>query len=462
MPSHNTGLGLADILQATSSTAPNMLQRLGATLQGKDDPLAEHENRDLIRKIRLAQVIQEQQKIGLEQRGAALKDIESFNSILKVSKDFLQFIPSAERDKFAQMLSEKATNLNHPIRDPAIIRSYLEKPEEGIPAFDALIEGFKTGKVGEGFGNALKLTRDPELRKSLLTGLFKVMDDKIKGKTLSDWKSIAIEHYATDLKTGQIDPSKVREAIKDLETTPQGFESRTFDAFVTEEKNRPLSMLQSGESSSPEIRAYQRMLGAIGAVAGARGGGAIMGQAGAKAQPQVQAAETGFARAKRTGSEQGEAIAALTDLAQASGMVDEIDALSKQLITAKTDIESVKQRLKFSGQAFAFHGSLPRVYETRKKNLGEALQRNIGGLRGTATEGDIERAMDGLPGFGDTIKSRNYRIAAVRAIVATAIDNKRRLIQGEPIDLEKSRQQFKEMVDTLLSEKPTKRFKEIK
>jgi hypothetical protein len=95
--------------------------------------------------------------------------------------------------------------------------------------------------------------------------------------------------------------------------------------------------------------------------------------------------------------------------------------------------------------------SLEGIYEARKQTVGENLARQIGGVKGTATEGDIYRMLVALPkvGRGETSESRTYKIGAFRQAIQRAIINKQRFIAGEPVDLEASRREFRVMVDKL-------------
>ena len=180
--------------------------------------------------------------------------------------------------------------------------------------------------------------------------------------------------------------------------------------------------------------------------------GSALGKLGVEQTPEFQATERQTAESRKLGGEAGDARVKLAGLADASAIVDELDQLSSKLITATTGMEANAQAVKLFGQKTLQGGSPAALYEQRKKNLAESLARNIGGVKGTATEGDIERMIGGVPGFRETKQSRDYKINAIRGIIGVAIENQKRLISGEPIDLEAARTQFKGLVDNFLQQ----------
>jgi hypothetical protein len=188
-------------------------------------------------------------------------------------------------------------------------------------------------------------------------------------------------------------------------------------------------------------------------VAVARGTGAAEGRVEVEGRPGTQAVKRKTAESTKLGAEAGEARTNLANLTQASAILDEMDTMSDKMITATTGMEANTQALKLFGERTVSGGSLPAVYEARKKNLAEALARNIGGVKGTATEGDIKRMVDGAPGVRDTKQSRAYKIGAMRTIIGSAIENQKRLIAGEPIDLNQARAQFSKLVDDFVGGK---------
>jgi hypothetical protein len=143
----------------------------------------------------------------------------------------------------------------------------------------------------------------------------------------------------------------------------------------------------------------------------------------------------------------------LASLSQASAIVDEMDALTKGFITATNAFDANIQGAKLFAEKTAAPGSPVGVYESRKKNLAESLARSVGGVKGTATEGDINRMLEGAPGIRETKQSRDYKINAMRMIIDTAIENQTLVMEGAPIDLGKARQEFKKLVDDFLAGK---------
>lgn len=106
----------------------------------------------------------------------------------------------------------------------------------------------------------------------------------------------AIRMLATDPATGQLDPNKVLQLRSDAMTNPQGFEGRTFDALVQDEKQNP-----SSKEGSPELRAYQRMRGIVGELAGTRAAAGEAGRLGVQSTPQYQQTQTDITAAREAG-----------------------------------------------------------------------------------------------------------------------------------------------------------------
>lgn len=250
---------------------------------------------------------------------------------------------------------------------------------------------------------------------------------------------------------GGIDPDKAMGLLKEMRTNPEGPASLAYQGILAEESARPPGSLAQTESEDPRIRAFQRLNQIQLGQAAARTGATERAKVDVRNTPEARAGAANIAIGTAQGKSAVEAREAIGDLTQASAILDELDQLSANMITATDAVSSNTQGLKLYAQRYADAGSLPAVYEARKKNLAEALARNIGGVKGTATEGDIERMINGAPGFRDTVASRNYKIGAIRNIIETAIANKQALVNGTPADFTKARAQFKNLVDDLLN-----------
>jgi hypothetical protein len=161
------------------------------------------------------------------------------------------------------------------------------------------------------------------------------------------------------------------------------------------------------------------------------------------------------ARRTATGKNKAEAQEQLVGLQGASALVDELDHLSKGL-SSKDEASFGDRAIRGARQyTRSYDPASPEgIYESRKQTVGENLARNIGGVKGTATEGDIYRMLTALPRiYGETESSRAYKIAAFREIINTSIRNKQDFIDGKPIDLQRSREEFRKLVDKFVAGK---------
>jgi hypothetical protein len=156
--------------------------------------------------------------------------------------------------------------------------------------------------------------------------------------------------------------------------------------------------------------------------------------------------------ATATGRQKAEAEEQLVGLSGAMTLVDELDLLSKPLATKGIDtLSGISQSAGQYVESFN-PGKAAGIYEARKQTVGENLARQIGGVKGTATEGDIYRMLTALPKiWGETEESRAYKIGAFREIINTAIRNKQRYIAGEAIDPARSQAEFKKLVDQFVA-----------
>ena len=124
----------------------------------------------------------------------------------------------------------------------------------------------------------------------------------------------------------------------------------------------------------------------------------------------------------------------MADLDNVNVLVDEIQGLTDNLITAKNGFEAIKQGAALQVGVLTRSNNAAKVYQdTRQAFLG-ILSRQLGGERGVLTDRDIFRISGALPQFSDTRAMKDFKIASLRLIIATAIDAKKRGLSGEPAD----------------------------
>jgi len=147
---------------------PSDLNRAFAIIGGQEDPAVKAQSQNLQAGAILARLQQ-------EQRETRAKQAAQFSEILKTAKDFMPFIPEEERPKLAKSIAEKAKKAGHPFSDENIIAAYLNKPEDGALAMAIFAKAVAEGKSPDiAITDALQATKDPELRKHLLTGFFQL------------------------------------------------------------------------------------------------------------------------------------------------------------------------------------------------------------------------------------------------------------------------------------------------
>jgi hypothetical protein len=214
--------------------------------------------------------------------------------------------------------------------------------------------------------------------------------------------------------------------------------------------------IQNGTASPEETSLYNAWPDRIKLVAEKRGEGAKQGGLNVEQTPEFQANVKKKSQAAKTGSNIAEAQEQLPQLAGAMGLVNELDVLSKNIFTTSKQSGWLQRGTAAVGEYGRSWdpSSMEGMYEARKQTVGENLARQIGGVKGTATEGDIYRMLVALPkvGRGETAESRAYKIGAFREAIQLAINNKERFIRGEPINLEESRRQFKALVDRFVED----------
>lgn len=180
------GLGLADLLRGTSSSAPNILQRLGAVLQGQKDPNIAFENQRLTRAVTVAQLMQREKQSQLQKEEA---DRNQFN-------DLLNFMAKTDVDE------ETATK---------VIRSYVQANPNlsKIPELQTLTISPKTKEFkSTRLWNEGELI-DPTTKQALPGGMYETVQEIRGGKiSLKAYKPVEPKE-----SVGTITPAKIQTII---------------------------------------------------------------------------------------------------------------------------------------------------------------------------------------------------------------------------------------------------------
>jgi hypothetical protein len=136
----------------------------------------------------------------------------------------------------------------------------------------------------------------------------------------------------------------------------------------------------------------------------------------------------------------------ITQLDNASAIMDTLSGLADRLITAKSAPEALIQGGKLYAGAIAKSNPMAASYRDTQQMFLGVLSRTLGGERGVLTDRDIDRVSRGLPQFRDTETIKNFKLGAIRNILNVAIEAKKRVITGN-----ETNPQYRTKVDTMLN-----------
>ena len=266
---------------------PNILERVGAILQGQQDPIHKAQALDIEQKMGMARLNMQARK---EEEDRKLKQLKGFGDILKFYKEFADYIPEENKDALAEKIATDAKAAGFSISDPKTFRQFLNRADEFSGAIDILQQGLQSGKpIQDATIDALKNAKDPESRKLLGDTLSKILAQKMGTGSFTD--QVARE-LATDKTTGQIDPNRAKDFIKEMRTNPQGLESRAADIIIKKNK---------GTATPEELSALEEMKGLVGGLSAQRGAGGERGRLGVRSTPQYQQTEADIKAARQAG-----------------------------------------------------------------------------------------------------------------------------------------------------------------
>src|SRR3990167_4635011 len=283
MPNGNAGFTIPGVYQ------PNIMERLGAIMGGQQDPIHKAQALDIEQKMGMSrmnmQTRKEEREKRKEEEDRKLKQLTGFGNILKFYKEFADYIPEENKDALAEKIAADAKAAGFYISDPKTFRQFLNRADEFSGAIDILQQGLQSGKpIQDATLDALKNAKDPESRKLLGDTLSKILAQKLGTGSFTD--QVARE-LATDKTTGQIDPNRAKDVIKEMRTNPQGLESRAADIIIKKNK---------GTATPEELSALEEMKGLVGGLAAQRGAGGERGRLGVRSTPQYQQTEQHIAK----------------------------------------------------------------------------------------------------------------------------------------------------------------------
>ena len=145
----------------------------------------------------------------------------------------------------------------------------------------------------------------------------------------------------------------------------------------------------------------------------------------------------------------------LNSLDEVSVIVEAVDQLSTQLITAENALDAAKQGVSLKGGALLQTNPTARAYSDQKAQFTGVISRALGGEKGVLTDRDIDRVVKGMPGFGDRKAVRDFKIGTIKLLIEVSTESKRRKIMGGEPTLDQKKR-IKKLVNDLTAESPRK------
>ena len=206
------------------ASAPNDLFRVGALLQGKPDPGLEWLG--IEEKIKAAN---EDREIRKQQQ--TISGTQNLTNFLKITAPIMKHLTPEQKDAVAEDLAQAAGNVNFPVKDKAVLRLLMEAPEEA----DETLKHFDKVEPSKFEPESVRAFEQSIRAKKPDRGLL-VAKPASGTETFGHLKALAVLHAAAGAEPGTIDPTKLRDAIKDIEATPQGMDSRVGDYLIQKHK----------------------------------------------------------------------------------------------------------------------------------------------------------------------------------------------------------------------------------
>lgn len=122
----------------------------------------------------------------------------------------------------------------------------------------------------------------------------------------------------------------------------------------------------------------------------------------------------------------------ITDLDKTQFMLGNLKAMADKLLTAKTPPEALLQAGKYGiGSKIPGVETQAKLYNDMKQGYMDSLAKGLGGQTGVLTNQDIARAAGAFPGFTDTARAKDVKMAIAQELTNVAIDGKVRIATGD-------------------------------
>lgn len=119
----------------------------------------------------------------------------------------------------------------------------------------------------------------------------------------------------------------------------------------------------------------------------------------------------------------------ITDLDDTMGLISEIRSITNRLITATGTSEGITHGTALTAKSY-LPGTLAKIYSDKKEAFLGILSRTLGQEKGVLTDRDIQRVSGAMPGFYETVKSKDFKNETLLRILDIARDARMRAIFG--------------------------------
>lgn len=139
----------------------------------------------------------------------------------------------------------------------------------------------------------------------------------------------------------------------------------------------------------------------------------------------------------------------LKDLDNTDVLINQIDAITKRLMSATSPVEAISGGALKKAGAITRMAPLASAYNDQKSAFLGVISRTMGGERGVLTDRDISRIENSLPGFTDTRQLRDYKISTIKNLMGVAKQAARAKLVGGDVDTSAMRAQIDRQLDEL-------------
>jgi hypothetical protein len=140
------------------------------------------------------------------------------------------------------------------------------------------------------------------------------------------------------------------------------------------------------------------------------------------------------------------------ELERTYSLIDQIDTLSKPLITAKNWQEVLPQYVKLKVGSFTNANQVAALYESTLNEFLGQLAREVSQERGVLTNQDVDRIKAGMPSFGNTAGVRSGKITILKNIIRMNQEAEGARTRSGGRIPESARAEFRKNIDTMLAD----------